>query len=726
MTSQILSLVLLIITIVGKFPACASLAEDKVEIANPPNPLDLTTDFFDYYHEPDPVTLLRKIEMTEAALTAMYASLAPNLQNQMLVYVNKIAINLEALPKLRSEKGSSHKARLYKNRYTFENIESLLNQEVALQDELSELEKERVSLTSLLKKMRRHIDSQMAAYLKESANTSDKLLLGLQIFAHMSSLAVMEEKERLTKEKIAEESAEIAHLSEEAGYAFNHLDLSVISEAALSKQIEGQKEVLSMAELGSLHAELSASGMFGASEKEISESFLYTQKSIRSQISQASIRLAILELEAKRAIVAEADGKASSLTLEEIQGWIRDIQDIGYQAGIYEAKTEQELDRVGHLGLLLDEKEEGAKASSPLIALARQRYSEVQTSLNDLDLLKRKQFFTLSLAGWAEAHLERSMSYWEITKGYIGGIWSGCCSTLQGWLHESLFKVAGVPVTLMGLLEGLMILGGAYLFSFLIRFGIRRALWDKGSVAQSSLFILDRLLHYLLLVIGGVLALLSAGLEISSVFWVLGALSVGIGFGLQTIVNNFASSLILLFSRSVKVQDYIQLQSGEWGQVMDISVQNTIVRTSDGIEIVIPNSELISNKFMNWTMHDPYKRLHIPFGVAYGTDKDFVEKVAKEAAGKISATITNHPHLEGPRVWLKGLGESSLDFELVVWVNMFTAKGAHGSLQSSYLWEIETALTKHGIEIPFPRCDLVVRTPVHIQDSSLAPAGKAY
>lgn len=696
------------------------------QIPPPPNPLDLSTDFFDYYHEDDALLLERKIKMTVAALAAMHSSLSDSLQNETLVYFNKIAINLEALPKLKAERGSAHKARLYKSRYTFENIENILNQEVAEQEVLTSLEKEKSSLVSLLKKMRRHIDSQMAAYIKESANTSEKLILGLQIFAHMSSLAVMEEKERVTAEKIVEESAELAHLRDEASYAFDHLNLSLISSQELTKQIEGQKELLGMAELGSLHAELSASGMFGASEKELAESFLYSQKSIRSQISMAAIKLSILELEAKRAIVEEADGKSSSLSLEDIQGWVREIQDIGHHSEIWESKTEQELDRVGHLGLLLDEKEDAAKPLSPIASLARMRYSEVQESLNELDTLKRKYFFALSLAEWAEEHLQRSMTFWEIARGYVAGLWNSCCSTMQGWLHESLFKVGGVPVTLMGLLEGIMILAGAYLFSFLLRFAIRRALWDKGSVAQSNLFILDRLLHYTILVIGGVLSLLSAGLEISSVFWVLGALSVGIGFGLQTIVNNFASSLILLFSRSVKVQDYIQLQSGEWGQVMDISVQNTIVRTTDGIEIVIPNSELISNKFMNWTMHDPYKRLHIPFGVAYGTDKEFVERVAKEAAGKISASITNHPHLDGPKVWLKGLGESSLDFELVVWVNMFTAKGAHGSLQSSYLWEIESALMKHGIEIPFPRCDVVVRTPVNIQESSLTASGKSY
>jgi len=276
--------------------------------------------------------------------------------------------------------------------------------------------------------------------------------------------------------------------------------------------------------------------------------------------------------------------------------------------------------------------------------------------------------------------------------------------TLKNLATITLFNIGNVPITLIGVVAALLLIIAAYILSGFLRRGL-----SKLPISKSNVFIFDRLLHYVLLTAGVLLALTAIGLEPASIFWVLGALSVGIGFGLQTIVNNFASSLIILFSRSIKLQDYIQLESGEWGQVTDISVQNTIIRTSEGVEIVVPNSELISNKFKNWTMHDPYKRYNIPFSVAYGTNKEALEEILVDAALKVPSTISNHPTLDGPRVYMKALGESALDFELVVWVNMYHTKGAHGSVTSNYLWEIESALRKNNIKIPCPQREITMR-----------------
>lgn len=673
-----------------------------------PNPLMLSSNFFNFYDTNDPQVLKERIQKTIETLDVTRLSLPENIQDQMFMYITKIRANLELLARLKIEKIPALKIRLYKTSYTFEDIESLLSTKEQANIHVLKLEKERSSLSSLAKKTERHIDTLFLAYQKLMANTEEKLSLGFEIFSYATSLAVMKERGRILKEKSAALSGQEEDLQQEEEFAFEHLDMQNISLEAIEKQFKEQEELLAIGEGVSLQAHLSVPAVTGDSEEEVSEGYLSLQKSIRAGIEVALINAQSLELQTKIQIIKERkddipiDGDAISMAM-------RESAEITAQKDVWSSQTSLELDRIGHLGFLLDD--QAIKTSTnPLARLAVLRYHEAQESLNMLAGLTKKLEIVNALIGYADKNLEKKQTALALVAGSTKRAFDDCCHTMDSWLHYSLFKVAGVPITLMGILEVLMILGGAYFFSWLLRCLISYLVKDKNTLSHSNLFILDRLLHYLILAIAAAMALMSVGLEPASIFWVLGALSVGIGFGLQMIVNNFASSLILLFSRTIKVQDYIQLTSGEWGQVMDISIQNTIVRTAEGIEIIIPNSELISTKFMNWTMHDPYKCFHIHFSVAYGSDKELVEKVVKEAALKVPSTIYNHPHLQGPEVHIVKLNDSGIDFQLAVWVNMYTLKITNGPLESHYLWEIESALTKHNIQIPFPQCDITLKS----------------
>ncbi|MGY8794602.1 MAG: mechanosensitive ion channel family protein, partial [Woeseiales bacterium] len=182
----------------------------------------------------------------------------------------------------------------------------------------------------------------------------------------------------------------------------------------------------------------------------------------------------------------------------------------------------------------------------------------------------------------------------------------------------------------------------------------------------------------------------------------------GIGFGLQSIVNNFVSGLIILFEHSLRVGDYIELDTGLTGTVKAINVRSTLINTNDNIDIVVPNSEFVTTRLKNWTLGERILRVRIPFGVAYGSDKDLVRKAALEAAAEVSFTLTNMKGRE-PDVWLVEFGDNSLNFLLLVWVNRQGAKRPTRT-RASYLWALETTLTKYGIEIPFPQRDLHIRS----------------
>jgi len=214
---------------------------------------------------------------------------------------------------------------------------------------------------------------------------------------------------------------------------------------------------------------------------------------------------------------------------------------------------------------------------------------------------------------------------------------------------------------------------------------------------------ISHLTQYAILFLGFVIALSAAGLDLSRITILAGAFGVGIGFGLQNIVNNFVSGLILLFERPVHVGDRIQLAQDLTGQVIRIGIRASVVRTLDGADVLVPNGQLISNELTNWTLSDPKRRMTIPVGVAYGTDPQKVLDLLTELAA-------DHPEVLAdpePVAFFMGFGESSLDFSLLIWVDRFE-KGFQ--VRSDLCVAINAALKEAGIEIPFPQRDLHLRS----------------
>ncbi len=281
-------------------------------------------------------------------------------------------------------------------------------------------------------------------------------------------------------------------------------------------------------------------------------------------------------------------------------------------------------------------------------------------------------------------------------------------SKVYAGLTISLFKINDTPVTALGLIRVLMILGLAWWFSRFMTRLLERFIESREGKDLSGVYTLGRLIHYGILTLGLFIALSSIGLDLSSLALVAGALSVGIRFGLQSIVNNFVSGLILLFERNIKVGNFIEISNGITGVVKEINVRTTLINTNDNTDIILPNSELVGSNVINWTLREAVRRIRIPFGVAYGSDKDLVKKAGLEAADKVPHTYIREKR-RAPQVWLVGFGDSSLNFELVVWITPEMVKKP-GKVHAEYMWEIESALGKYGIEIPFPQRDLHLKS----------------
>jgi small-conductance mechanosensitive channel len=200
-------------------------------------------------------------------------------------------------------------------------------------------------------------------------------------------------------------------------------------------------------------------------------------------------------------------------------------------------------------------------------------------------------------------------------------------------------------------------------------------------------------------------ALSVAGVQFTNLAIIAGALSVGIGFGLQNIVNNFVSGLILLFERPVKTGDWI-IVGGTEGYVKRISIRSTLIQTFDRADVIVPNSELISGQVTNWMLFDPRGRVRIPVGIAYGSDTALVKEVLLRIAAEHPRIISDGSATE-PKVLFMSFGDSSLNFELRAFIQNIDER-----LQviSDVNFAIDAAFRERGIEIPFPQRDLHVRS----------------
>jgi len=274
-------------------------------------------------------------------------------------------------------------------------------------------------------------------------------------------------------------------------------------------------------------------------------------------------------------------------------------------------------------------------------------------------------------------------------------------------VNYEIFSMGETPVTPGGIFKMILILVFAYAISWAIRHVLDRAT-ARDQIGQSPIFYtLGRLLHYIIILIGIFAALSSLGMNFTNFALIAGALSVGIGFGLQAIVSNFVSGLILLFEGSLRIGDYIELDSGLAGTVKEINTRATVVNSNDGVDVVVPNSELVTTKLTNWTLRESVGRLRIPFSVAYGSDKEKVREAALAAAQEMEFIVLNMRGRE-PQVRLMKFGDSALEFELRAWCSRQGVRRPH-RVRSSFLWALDTKLAEAGIEVPFPQRDVHIK-----------------
>ena len=686
----------------GLLPGALTGGEEKAPSIQP-QATDLNPGWWHYFNTADD-ELQARVEQTISSVDQLVSTLPAQKQSDAQALLDLIRANLMALPGARKKQPQQPPAPpAYAKTYTpaqwLSLSRRLRNFESQLEVETTDIRIDQNNLEDTL----RQNETQSAAYLELPTSDPDKAMIGLQIMADRTAMLVVEERLRLKRAEIAALRKQRDFLTAELDVARSRLSASQGDLSRLEDDIR-----LTVAERQNAQAKIiSEKAKASSIEDDTLESRATAQyrqqRVIRAEIAEAQLHITLIELNAKYRLsqLLISPERVSTAINSEISTWASELQEISANLSIWTNASERErrrassatstdgeqLDLPGYLNSLNQNRVAFAQESLVAIRDARDKVSQAQLAIELIDQLLLRQ----------QGLIKRWMSY----------IWLGLIRASDNaatWANISLFTIGDTPVTALGLLRIAVILTLAWSLSYWIRRMLERLGSRSDPSNLAAFYTIGRLSHYLIILFGFLIGLTSIGMDFSNFALVAGALAIGIGFGLQAIVNNFISGLILLFERSLKVGDFVELSNGVAGEVKTINVRSTQIKTNENIDIVVPNSEFMNSNVINWTLQEPYRRVHYPFRIAFKMDKDLVRRAGLEAAENVSHTLSGIPG-KNPQVWLVGFGDNGYIFELVVWLTPSAVKRPQ-AVRAAYYWELETALKKYKIEVPIPQRDV--------------------
>ena len=276
---------------------------------------------------------------------------------------------------------------------------------------------------------------------------------------------------------------------------------------------------------------------------------------------------------------------------------------------------------------------------------------------------------------------------------------------------DPLVNLISFPLVIIGtkavsvwtIIKVVILFVGLIYISRLFRSYLDYKIYPRMGIDEGMAYSINTLISYLIFTVGIFIALSVLGIDIRTVMVFAGAIGIGIGLGLQKIASNFISGVIIIFGRKVRKGDWVEI-GDTLGVVQKVTLASTIVWTRDNIQHIIPNADLIANPITNYTFSDPEVRVHIPVGVSYNADPLEVRRILLEAAERNQHVKKTRK----PKVWFTEYGDSSINFALLVWIDV--RRMSRSNIKSQLYFDIFHALRQAGIEIPFPQRDLHLKS----------------
>jgi potassium efflux system protein len=274
-------------------------------------------------------------------------------------------------------------------------------------------------------------------------------------------------------------------------------------------------------------------------------------------------------------------------------------------------------------------------------------------------------------------------------------------STELAWLNKGI-SIGKTKITVLNVCYVIIFLLLVSYISRIIRKGLRDEVLPRTRLDIGARASLVNVVVYSIWVLGIYTGINILGIDLSSLAFMAGALGIGIGFGLQNIVSNFVSGIILLFDPAIQVGDMVQV-GDDWGTISRINIRTTVVQTFDNASLIIPNSHMLSDRVTNWSYKDPKVRRQVDVGVAYGSDVQLVRKVLLEMADDMPEVLKD----PAPRVDFIDFGDSALIFRVRFWIG---SPEFWLTAPTELRFRIDEEFKKHGIEIAFPQQDIHIRS----------------
>ncbi|MEJ2053374.1 MAG: mechanosensitive ion channel [Calditrichaceae bacterium] len=273
---------------------------------------------------------------------------------------------------------------------------------------------------------------------------------------------------------------------------------------------------------------------------------------------------------------------------------------------------------------------------------------------------------------------------------------------IKAILNFKLFELNQTPVSLSSIIMFIVMMVIVMIISKILTKIILKRVLSRLQIEPSTQFTMVRITHYIFMIIGAIIAFQFIGINLSGLAVIFGLLSVGIGFGLQNVTSNFVAGLILLFERPIQIGDRVLVGDTE-GDVLDINIRSTTIRSLKNVSIIVPNSEFVSSNVVNWSHGDKKIRIDVEVGVSYQSDLDTVLRCLKEVAEE-NEDILKQPESD---VLFREFGDSSWNMVLRVWI---PDPKFHHIIRSDINCAIVRKFRENSIEIPFPQRDLHLRS----------------
>ena len=279
---------------------------------------------------------------------------------------------------------------------------------------------------------------------------------------------------------------------------------------------------------------------------------------------------------------------------------------------------------------------------------------------------------------------------------------------IAGILDRAAFSVGNFRLSILTAIQAALLVGALLWASITVGSFIDQRIQKVDELTPSLRVLLGKIVRISFIFVAVLVAISGLGIDLTALTVLSGAVGVGIGFGLQKVVSNFISGIIILLDQSIKPGDTIELGQ-TFGWIRELRARFVSVVTRDGREYLIPNEDFITTQVINWSFSDKYVRLDVPFGVSYDSDPHEVTRLAIEAAGDVDRVDTN---VKAPVCWITAFGDSSIDFLLRFWIT--DPQEGLTNIRGKVLLALWDAFKEHDIQIPYPHREVLVKTPIAV------------